>query len=146
MGITDLLGGSIVDGVAKIVSLFKIDPTVALQNRTEIEKIQLQMQADAAKAVQSEVQRQIDVNLAEAQNRSVFIAGWRPAVGWVCAGAFGYSYIVQPFLTFALAAFHRDVSAVPHLDLSGMMPVLLGMLGLAGLRSYDKTQGAGNGH
>lgn len=145
-GITDILGGTIIDGVSKIIGLFKVDPTVALQNRTEIEKIQLQMQADGAKAVQEEIQRQIDVNLAEAQNKSVFIAGWRPAVGWVCAAAFGYVYIAQPFLGFGLAIFHRAdaIAALPKVDLSSMMPVLLGMLGLAGLRSYDKAQGTDN--
>lgn len=147
MSITDIIGGNIVEGVSKIIGLFKVDPTVALQNRTEIEKIQLQMAADSAKAVQEEVQKQIDVNLAEAENKNIFIAGWRPAVGWVCAAAFGYTYVLQPFLTFSLVAFGRTavVASMPKLDISSMMPVLLGMLGLAGLRSYDKNNGTDNG-
>jgi hypothetical protein len=147
-GITDILGGSVIEGVSKIIGLFKVDPTVAFQNRTEIEKIQLQIAADGAKAVQSEVQRQIDVNLAEAQSKNVFIAGWRPAVGWVCAAAFGYTYVTQPFLVFVAACFHRTdlLAQLPKLDMSGMMPVLLGMLGLGIMRSYDKNQGTGNGH
>lgn len=91
---------------------------------------------------------QIDTNKAEAGNNSVFVAGWRPFVGWVCGFAFAYAFIVQPLLQFALVAFRIsfDVTKLPVLNISEMMPVLLGMLGLGVMRTVDKMNGTGNGH
>ena len=83
---------------------------------------------------------QMQVNAAEAASPSLFVAGWRPAVGWCCTIAMAWSYIVQPVAVFTLAQFNVLV-ALPTLDLSTMMPVLLGMLGMGGLRTYEKTKG-----
>jgi Holin of 3TMs, for gene-transfer release len=113
--------------------------------------------AAAAKAqlIQSEVNGdlqqlhdQVSVDLAEAANQSVFVAGWRPFVGWGCGVAFIYAFVVQPAVQFALVAFHSnfDVTKLPKLDISTMMPVLLGMLGLGAMRSWDKSQDNSNGH
>jgi hypothetical protein len=91
---------------------------------------------------------QIQVDQTEAASQSIFVAGWRPFVGWCCGAAFAYAFIIQPFAQFLLVAFHSDfdIAKLPQMDLSQMMPVLLGMLGLGAMRSYDKSQGNGNGH
>jgi hypothetical protein len=91
---------------------------------------------------------QIQINIAEAASGSVFVAGWRPAVGWACGSAFAYAFIIQPLIQTLLVVFHShfDPAMLPKLDMSEMMPVLLGMLGLAGLRTYDKAKGTDNGH
>tara|TARA_R100000687_G_scaffold12495_1_gene9941 strand:- start:239 stop:646 length:408 start_codon:yes stop_codon:yes gene_type:complete len=83
---------------------------------------------------------QIEVNKAEGQHRSIFVAGWRPFVGWTCGMALAYTYVLQPILVFGLAHFGYWVD-LPPLDMSTMMPVLLGMLGLGGLRSFEKYKG-----
>ena len=83
---------------------------------------------------------QLEVNKAEAASRNVFVAGWRPFIGWVCGVAMAYNYVVQPMLIFGLAQADYLV-ALPAIDLSEMMPVLLGMLGLGGLRSFEKFKG-----
>jgi hypothetical protein len=83
---------------------------------------------------------QTDVNAAEAQSSSLFVAGWRPAVGWVCCAALTWTYILQPIAAFALAQFGY-LTALPRLDMGEMMPILLGMLGLGGMRSWEKTKG-----
>tara|TARA_R110002126_G_C10068737_1_gene462466 strand:- start:70 stop:474 length:405 start_codon:yes stop_codon:yes gene_type:complete len=83
---------------------------------------------------------QLDVNKAEAAHRSVFVAGWRPFIGWTCGVALAYAYVVQPILAFTLAAAGNDM-ALPVLDLATMMPVLMGMLGLGGLRTFEKLKG-----
>ena len=83
---------------------------------------------------------QTDVNAAEAQSSSLFVSGWRPAVGWVCCAALTWTYILQPIAAFALAQFGY-LTALPRLDMGEMMPILLGMLGLGGLRSWEKTKG-----
>lgn len=78
---------------------------------------------------------QIQVNLEEAKSGSLFKGGWRPAVGWSCAIAFMYNYILYPFLQFLSVLFMETAPEFPEVDLAGMMPVLLGMLGLVRKRT-----------
>tara|TARA_R100000808_G_scaffold251_2_gene1491 strand:+ start:258 stop:662 length:405 start_codon:yes stop_codon:yes gene_type:complete len=83
---------------------------------------------------------QIETNKIEAASRSVFIAGWRPFIGWSCGAAMAYSYVLQPILAFALAQTGHLIE-LPRVELGEMMPVLLGMLGLGGMRSFEKFKG-----
>jgi hypothetical protein len=83
---------------------------------------------------------QLEVNKQEAAHRSLFVAGWRPFVGWTCGLALFYTYVAQPMAMFIMAQ-TGDLVQLPQLDLSAMMPVLLGMLGLGGLRTYEKFKG-----
>lgn len=80
---------------------------------------------------------QIEVNKEEAKSRHWWIAGWRPACGWICTLAMGYHFIIQPFLIFFLALFGLKMD-IPTFDMDTLMTVLLGMLGLGGLRSFEK--------
>jgi hypothetical protein len=80
---------------------------------------------------------QLEINKQEAAHRNIFVAGWRPFIGWSCGFAMAYAYIIQPITVFILAQTGNLVD-LPTLDLSEMMPVLLGMLGLGGLRSFEK--------
>jgi hypothetical protein len=84
--------------------------------------------------------QQSQVNAVEAANSSVFVAGWRPFVGWTCGVAFAYHFVVQPLALFILATFGHIV-AVPQFAMETLLTVLLGMLGLGGLRSYEKIKG-----
>ena len=83
---------------------------------------------------------QLDINKQEAAHRSVFVAGWRPFIGWVCGFALAYTYVVQPMAMFVLAQTGHLIT-LPQVDMSLMMPVLMGMLGLGGLRTFEKTKG-----
>lgn len=83
---------------------------------------------------------QLDINKTEAAHRSLFVAGWRPAVGWTCTAALAYSYVLEPILTFGLAQAGYLVD-LPAVDMSQMMPVLMGLLGLGSLRSWEKVKG-----
>lgn len=86
---------------------------------------------------------QIDVNKIEAASESVFVAGWRPAVGWIGAFSLGYVAIIEPFSRFlAQVAFHYS-GAFPAIDTDITLQILGGILGLSAMRSYDKK--AGNG-
>ena len=82
---------------------------------------------------------QIDVNKAEAAHKSLFVAGWRPFVGWICACALAYHFILQPILVFAISVYGVSVT-LPDFDMNSLMTVLLGMLGLGGLRTFEKVQ------
>lgn len=82
---------------------------------------------------------QIAVNNTEAAHKSLFVAGWRPATGWICASGLGFNYIVVPLGNFYLAVSGNTI-VIPSLDLSQMLPVLMGMLGLGAYRTYEKTK------
>ena len=77
----------------------------------------------------TEVLAQLEVNKQEAAHKNLFVAGWRPFIGWTCGLALFNNYLIMAY-----------VDANP-MDISTMMPVLLGMLGLGGLRSYEKVSG-----
>ena len=83
---------------------------------------------------------QIEVNKTEAQSKDLFVAGWRPAVGWTCCLGMAGNFLVIPMANFALALSSSSI-VIPLIDLSTMLPVLMGMLGLGGLRTYEKTKG-----
>jgi hypothetical protein len=90
---------------------------------------------------------QLAVNAAEAQHENIFVAGWRPFIGWVCGFAFAYTFIFQPFATFIIWAIGTftdvsiNISTLPTLDMSTLLTVLGGMLGLGALRTYEKATG-----
>jgi uncharacterized membrane protein len=139
LNIQDLIGGSITEGVAKIISLFKVDPTIAMEKQVELQEIALKMTADAAVAVAAQVQGQIDTNVAEAKSGDKYTARWRPTVGYICGAALASNYVIGPFCTWISGlAGHPNVS-YPTLDLSVMTPILLGMLGLAGAHAYENV-------
>ena len=81
-----------------------------------------------------------ELNAAEARHRSTFVAGWRPAIGWVGALVMLYHYILQPIGVWALHL-NGIYDVPPSLDLDSLWPIITGMLGIAGMRSYDKKQG-----
>ena len=83
---------------------------------------------------------QVEVNKTEAQHRSIWVAGWRPACGWICATALGWHFILQPIVLFAAAIFNVTLPT-PAFDMGSLMTVLMGMLGLGGLRSFEKSKG-----
>ena len=93
----------------------------------------------ADKQANEQAVAQIELNKVEAAHQSMFVAGWRPAVGWVCALAMLLNFILIPFINlgmeFAGASIRLDL-----IEMDTMMPVLLGMLGLGGMRSYEKAR------
>jgi hypothetical protein len=83
---------------------------------------------------------QMEINAVEAANSNVFVSGWRPFIGWTCGlGMFG-NFITIPFSNFVLALFGIDI-IIPLVPLETMMPVLMGMLGLGAMRTYEKKSG-----
>lgn len=84
---------------------------------------------------------QLEINLAEAKSGSVFKGGWRPFIGWVCGFAFMYHFILQPLILFAVTASGVSIPTLPEFDMSSLMTVMMGMLGLGGLRTFEKQKG-----
>tara|TARA_B100001094_G_C17594220_1_gene513409 strand:+ start:105 stop:506 length:402 start_codon:yes stop_codon:yes gene_type:complete len=84
---------------------------------------------------------QISVNKAEAVSGSLFKGGWRPFVGWVCGVAFFYHFVLQPIIIFVLTVAGVDIPDLPKFEMNTLLTVLGGLLGIGGLRSYEKTKG-----
>lgn len=132
---------SLVNPIAEIIDRVIPDKSQAAAAKATL--LETQVQGELANAV-----AQLQTDAAEANNKSVFVAGWRPFVGWICGIAFAYAFVFQPFIVLIAVLLHSkfDPTLLPKLDLTVMMPVLLGMLGLGAMRSFDKTQGTDNGH
>jgi len=84
---------------------------------------------------------QLEINKAEAASGSLFKGGWRPAVGWVCAIAFAYHFILKDLIVFAVTVAGVDMPELPEFDMGTLLTVLGGMLGIGGLRTYEKQKG-----
>ena len=105
---------------------------------SEVEKEQLKLRFAEVESKLKE--KQLDINKVEAGHRSIFVSGWRPFLGWVSGLSIGYVYLFQPLLDMILQMFGVEVDWVV-LDLGQLMPLILGMLGLGGLRSFEKAKG-----
>jgi hypothetical protein len=84
---------------------------------------------------------QLEINKMEAQHRSVFIAGWRPFLGWGLSFAMIWHFVIVPMITFGFAYAGVEPPELPAFDMESLMTVLLGMLGLGGLRTFEKSKG-----
>lgn len=92
-------------------------------------------------AMTSLVEGQLKINEQEAKHTSIFVAGWRPAIGWICGTALGWNFIIYPIFQWLAFLYGMDLEGMPTLDAGELMTVLLGMLGLGGMRTYEKRMG-----
>ena len=94
---------------------------------------------EKAQLIQEINKAQIEVNKVEAGSTNLFLSGWRPFVGWTCGFALCYHFVLQPLLMFVLSAIGNPME-LPGFDMTTLTTVLMGMLGLGGLRSYEKVK------
>ena len=120
----------------------KIWPDPVQRDAAKLELLKLQQSGELAQltADTNLMIEQIKVNQEEAKHTSVFVSGWRPGVGWVCVAACGWNWIGLPVVKLALEIYGHPINLAPA-DLTEMLPVLMGMLGLGGLRTIEKLQG-----
>jgi hypothetical protein len=95
----------------------------------------------AEKHAQERAMAQADVNKQEAQHRNIWVAGWRPFIGWVCGVALAWHFVLAPVVLFVAAWVDVQLPTLPAFDMDSLMTVLLGMLGLGGLRTFEKHKG-----
>jgi Holin of 3TMs, for gene-transfer release len=129
VGITDIL-----DVGLKVLD--RVIPDPAAKAAAQLELVKLTQQGDlAALAAETDLAKgQIAVNQAEASSGNFFNSGWRPSVGWVCSSGLAYQFLVRPLLvTLSLPA--------PALEMDTLMTLLLGLLGLGGMRTVEKLKG-----
>ena len=111
-----------------------------IEDKDKKNAIAFELSTMAEKHAQELAKAQIEVNKTEAAHRSLFVSGWRPAVGWTCCLGLASNYLLIPMANFALALANSTIE-VPVLDISTMMPVLMGMLGLGAMRTAEKVKG-----
>ncbi len=92
----------------------------------------------AEKHAQELAKGQLAINKEEAKSGNLFIAGWRPFIGWSCGVALVWHFIAAPFIIFFAALFGATLPPLPEFDMGSLMTVLMGMLGLGGLRTFEK--------
>lgn len=135
--------GGIVQAVGQIADDLITTDKERLDAELELRKLGLEERRIDAGLLQG----QIDVNREEAKSSSLFVAGWRPAIGWICAAALAYQFLAYPLLVWAWALLQaRGVVPVglqspPMLNTDALWVVLSGMLGIAGLRTAEKVKG-----
>jgi hypothetical protein len=132
---------------AALTLIDKLFPDANSANEAKLKVLEMQQKGELA-ALEAEMtlaQGQLAVNQAEASSPKTFVAGWRPFIGWTCGSAFAFNFVILPLLT-TLSAIAGNPIEVPPLDMSEMLPVLLGMLGLGGFRTYEKVHRANHRH
>jgi len=112
-----------------------------IEDKDQKAKLAHEIATMGEKHAQEAMLAQLEVNKAEAASGSIFKGGWRPFIGWVCGVAFAYHFILQPILIFILATFSVSLPNLPEFDMSTLLPILGGMLGIGGLRTYEKQKG-----
>lgn len=100
--------------------------------------------AEAASQINNDYQLQIaqlDIDKVEAANSSLFVSGWRPAIGWICGFSLCYAAIIEPIARFIALVIFTYAGTFPAIDTDITMQVLMGLLGLAGMRTFEKHKG-----
>ena len=112
--------------------LDRVLPDPAQQAAAKLELLKLQQSGELAQFT-----GQMDINKIEAASSSIFVSGWRPSIGWVCGAGFAVQFVIGPLAEWGAALAGHPVK-FPQMDTGTMMPLLLGMLGLGGLRTMEK--------
>ncbi len=119
--------------VNKIVNLI-LDPNARAKAKEEFERELLSAVNEASRA-------QAKINEIEVAHSSIFVAGWRPFIGWVCGIGLLWAFIFQPIFIWAIASFDLGVNDLPAINTDGLYQLVLAMLGMGGLRTFEKLKG-----
>jgi len=112
-----------------------------IEDKDQKAKLAHEIATMSQKHMQEQTMGQLEINKAEAQHRSIFVAGWRPFLGWCLSFAMLWHFMIAPSIIFAAGMAGMTLPELPVFDMDSLMTVLLGMLGLGGLRTFEKTKG-----
>ena len=112
-----------------------------IEDKDTKNKLAHELATMAERHAQELAKSQIEVNKAEAQSRHWFVASWRPFIGWTCGIALMWHFVLSQFILFFATMFGFDLPALPEFDMGSLMTVLMGILGLGGLRTFEKYKG-----
>ena len=111
-----------------------------IPNGNERARAKEALEKELVDAANSVMLAQTEINKAEAAHKSIFVAGWRPFIGWVCGVGIAWSMVVQPVAQWAMIAW-GDGTELPTIDTSYLMELVTAMLGMSGLRTFEKLRG-----
>ena len=122
---------ALIGPVSKLVGKFIEDKDVK-------NKLAHDLATMAEKHAQELAKGQIEINKAEAQHKSIFVAGWRPFIGWTCGIALCWHFVLAPVTMFVCAYLSVQIPELPNFDMGSLMTILGGLLGLGSLRTFEK--------
>jgi hypothetical protein len=111
-----------------------------IPDRAAAEKAKAEMEMQLVNAANEAALAQVEVNKVEAAHSSVFVAGWRPSIGWVCAAGLAWAFVVAPVASWALLALGVKTE-LPAIQFNHLFELVLAMLGIGGLRTFEKLRG-----
>ena len=112
-----------------------------IEDKDQKAKLAHDLATMAERHAQELAKGQLEINKQEAAHRSLFVAGWRPFVGWTCGVALAYHFVIAPLVLFTAAVAGAEIPTLPTFDMESLLTVLMGMLGLGGLRTFEKFKG-----
>jgi len=132
--LSKLLGGGLVDSVGKIVDELHTSDEEKAQAKAKLLELENQVNL-----------KQMEINLADAKSAATGISGflqrsWRPLIGMSCALAIFWEFVLKQFISFFLAVFKIQTLPLPSLDMSVLIPLVMSLLGMAGLRTFEKNK------
>jgi hypothetical protein len=111
-----------------------------IPDRAAAEKAKAEMEQQLVTAANQAAMAQVEVNKVEAAHSSVFVAGWRPSIGWVCAAGLAWAFVVAPIASWALMVLGIKAE-LPAIQFDHLFELVLAMLGIGGLRTFEKLRG-----
>ena len=131
----NLFGGKTVESIGNIVDEVFTSEDERNQAKIQLEKIEARLK-----------EKQMSINLADAQSKAGGLSGfmqrsWRPMIGMSCALAIFWEFVLSKFILFFLGIFHYEVINLPQLDMGTLMPLVMSLLGMGALRTFEKTKG-----
>jgi len=132
--LSKILSGGLVDSVGKIVDELHTSEEEKAQAKIKLKELENQLNL-----------KQMDINLADAKSTATGLGGllqriWRPLIGFSCALAIFWEFVLKQFIVFFLAVFEVQTAPLPSLDMSVLMPLVMSLLGMATLRTYEKQR------
>jgi hypothetical protein len=111
-----------------------------IPDKAAAEKAKAEMELQLVQAANAAAMAQVEVNKIEAGHSSVFVAGWRPSIGWVCAAGLAWAFVVAPVASWALMVLGVKAE-LPAIQFDHLFELVLAMLGIGGLRTFEKLRG-----
>jgi len=140
--------GQVIEGTSKLIGMFKLSPELKAKLQAELTEGNLDLEKAELAAQVGAMQGQLEINKQEAASANWFVAGWRPAVGWVCVLGLFWAYVLEPFVEFGLINFKGKLpDGIPHLDTGTLISgLLIPLLGLGAMRTVEKLRDAAGNH
>jgi hypothetical protein len=129
----------LIDPISRLLDKIIPDPDARAKAQSELLKAERESELEALRLALSADQMQTTINAQEANHTNLFVSGWRPFIGWVCGVAFAYHFVLQPLLAFIIDNSGGNAK-LPVFDMQELSTVLMGILGLGGLRTIEKLR------